>query len=89
MVFNESLLFSFYLGIILNELDLIKIGKAKLAVFEIRAVLTALCFNVMVNLLQTIGNIILKIRAKFFSNTTKITPFQTYDAEIHQDKIFE
>ena len=79
---NELLLFCFYLGIIIPELSIIEINSEKLTIFEIRIVLTALWFNALVNILETLRGLCLKIKNRFFNNSLKISPLQTTSIEI-------
>ena len=79
---NEILLLCFYFGIIFPELNIIKIKSEKLATIEIRIVLTALGFNVLVNITENVKNLYFKIKNRFFMNSSKITQIETSVVEI-------
>ena len=85
-IVNELLLICFYSGIILTELSFFKLKSEKLAIIEIRIVLTALGFNVLVDVLKNVGNLYLKIKNRFFPNSSKIFPIPTSVNEINGDK---
>ena len=86
-IINELILLCFYFGVIIPELGAFKIKSENLAIIEIRIVLTALGFNVLVNLLEIVKNVYLKIKKRFFTNSSRISPIITSVVDIKADKI--
>lgn len=74
MIVNEIFLLTFYSSFIIFELGLVQISSKNLSNIAIKIVIITMCFNIFVNSIRLLKDIINKIKQRCKMNSSKINP---------------